>query len=272
MTWIWLTIGCGVLNGFWTAGIKEKVQTSDALSFTAAMRWGVGLLLLPLAFLTWQPVPPVWWLFTALSGSFECLSLWMLVRGSRRDYYATYALANTSIAFVALFSPFLLGETITQQVVWGTVLATVGSLWMYYRGHWSWWGLGASFFGAFCPISSKVVIGQGSAVAHASLSFLIGTVFLQLLQTRNKALMVSAVSRRIWDVKWLIVVSAMATICYFSAVQMAPITRVSPLVRVNMIVGFLLSYYWLKERKDWRGRAIGGIILMAGVLLVAWKK
>ncbi len=268
MTWLWLTLGSGLFNGLWTASIKTKVQDSDAMSFTSALRWGVGLGLLPWALWTWIPVGPSWWLFTALAGFFECVSLWTMTRGSRYDYYATYALSNTSPAFMALLAPLFLGEVLSINLWLGTALVTAGAIWMYYRGHWSWWGLATAMIGSFSAVCTKLVIGQGSAISHASLSFLMGVLLLHLAQPKNQSLNPARVWRRMVEVKLLILLSALATLCYFTAVRMAPLTRVSPFVRVNLVVGFLLSYYVLKERRDWKGRVIGALILLSGLVLI----
>ncbi len=271
MSWLALALASGLFNGLWTSGIKSKVQTSDALSFTAALRWGVGLLLLPVVFLTWRPVSPSWWAFTALAGFLECVSLWTMARGARHDYYATYALSNTSPAFMALLAAPLLGETLGVPLWAGTGLVTTGAVWMHYRGHWSWWGLATAVLGAVSGVATKHVIGQGSAIAHASLSFLMGTVALHLLQQRNPAMKFAFVLKRVAEVRWLILLSALATVCYFTAVQIAPLTLVSPYVRVNLVVGFLLSHYVLRETRDWQGRAVGAVILLAGLVVILWE-
>lgn len=77
--------------------------------------------------------------------------------------------------------------------------------------------------------------------------------------------------RRSLEIRWLILLSALATICYFSAVRMAPLTQVSPFVRVNLLVGFILSHYLLKERRDWQGRLVGAIILLGGLVVILVK-
>jgi drug/metabolite transporter (DMT)-like permease len=271
MTWLGLALASGLFNGLWTSGIKSKVQKSDALSFTSALRWGVGLLLLPAALLTWRSVPPAWWLLTAVSGILECVSLWTMARGARHDYYATYALSNTTPAFMAVLAPFLLGESMTTGLWSGTILVSAGALWMHYRGHWSWWGMATALLGAGAGVATKSVIGQGSAIAHASLSFLMGALFLHLLRRGNRAMRASHILTRAVEVRWLILLSALATLCYFTAVSLAPLTRVSPFVRVNLLVGFVLSHWVLKERRDWQGRAVGAFILLSGLLVILWR-
>jgi uncharacterized membrane protein len=64
--------------------------------------------------------------------------------------------------------------------------------------------------------------------------------------------------------------SSIATITYFTSLNMAPMTKVAPLMRFNLLFGFLLSYFMLKEVKDWKGKLIGGgLVLLGGVLVYA---
>ncbi len=46
----------------------------------------------------------------------------------------------------------------------------------------------------------------------------------------------------------------------------------SPLVRINMVVAFLLSVFHLKERHDWKGRGVGALFILLGILLVIWER
>jgi transporter family protein len=271
MDWILLTLSCGVFNALWTAQIKGKIQGEGAMPFTTAMRWGVGGALLPLAWVTWRPVRPEWWLFTVLAGSFECASLWTMSRGVRSDYYATFAISNVSPLFVALVAPFVLGEEIGWMLGAGTALVVLGALWMHFRGHWSRWGLASALFTSLTAMSSKVVIGQGSAIAHASLAFSLGALVFQLIGYRHPGMSMRNVSKQILLSRYLVLLSALATITYYIALQIAPVTKVSPLVRVNLIIAFLLSYYNLRERQDWQGRAFGALLLLSGLILVLWK-
>jgi len=266
--WIWLTLGSGVFNALWTSRIKSRVQVEGALPFTVGMRWGVALCLVPLALATWQPVPLRWWVFTGLAGLLECVSLWAATRGMRRDYYSTYALANVTPFFVGLTAPFLLGETMTHSLWTGTLLVVAGALWLYYRGHWSWWGLLSAFIGTFSGLCTKEVIALGSFTAHACLSFGLGALVLTPLVFQGGGNGWRKISRNLMGNWSLILLSATATICFYWAIQLAPLSHVSPVVRVNLVVGFLLSYYHLGETKGWKSRAFGAVLLLGGIVLV----
>lgn len=266
--WIWLTLTAGVFNALWTSRVKSRVQTEGALVFTASMRWGVALCLLPVAIYTWEPVPSGWWILSALAGALECLSLWAVARGMRRDYYSTYALSNTSPFFVGFTAPFLLGEVMTPTLGAGILLVVAGALWLYYRGHWSWWGILGAVIGTFSGLASKQVIGLGSATAHSCAAFGLGALLMSTWLLKEPRKGIGTLARNLLRNKDLILLSAIATFCFYAALQLAPLSKVSPLIRVNLVVGFLLSYFHLGETDHWRARGFGGLLILAGIVLV----
>src|ERR1700690_4458322 len=99
MFWAWLTLTSGVLNALWSSQIKSRVQKEGALTFTISMRWGVALSLLPFALYAFKPLSLQWWIYSTLSGTLECGSLWALTKGARKDFYSTYALSNITPLF-----------------------------------------------------------------------------------------------------------------------------------------------------------------------------
>lgn len=271
--WALYALGSGVLNALWTARIKAKVQREGTLAFTASIRWGVVLLLAPWALLHWQPVSARWWFFTLASGIFESLSVWTLANGARRDYYSSYALSNITPLFILFAASLFLGETVTPGLGAGVGLVVGGILWLYYRGHWSWWGLASAVIGTFSSLFSKAVIGQADPIAHACLSFLMGAVFCTSVSRWGKdgGGGLKRIAWNAWTHRYLALGSALATWCFYMALFLAPLNRMSPLVRINIVVGFLLSVFHLKENRDWKGRGFGAILLLLGLVLVLWK-
>ena len=267
--WALYALGSGVFNALWTARIKLKVQKEGAMPFTASVRWGVVLLLLPLAVLHWKPVSLQWWLFTLASGIFESLSIWTLTKGARKDYYSSYALSNITPLFLFFAAHFFLGEAITLQLGLGVGLVVAGILWLYYRGHWSWWGFLTAVIGTFCSLFSKKVIGQADPITHACISFTMGALFCTALSLRKKTVKeLFRIMGNVWNHRYLAIGSALATWFFYMAMFLAPLSRMSPLVRINLVVGFLLSYFHLKESQDWKGRGFGAILLLLGLILV----
>lgn len=271
--WVFYALGSGIVNALWTSQIKGKVQQEGALPFTASIRWGVVLLLAPLAIWKWTHVSAQWLIFTAISGVFESLGIWTLAKGARKDYYSSYALSNLTPVFVFLMGFQFLGEKVDAVLATGVVSVVAGALWLYYRGHWSWWGFAASVIGAFSSFFSKYVIGQADPIAHACLSFLIGALFCTLFSLGEKpGRTLTRIAENVWNHRYLALGSAIATYCFYLALFLAPLSRMSPLIRINMVVAFLLSYFHLKERHDWKGRGLGAVLILLGILLVIWER
>ena len=271
MTWAWLTIASGVLNAIWSSQIKSRVQKEGALTFAASIRWGVGLSLLPFSILELKHYSAQWWVFSSLAGTFECVSLWAISRGVRKDYYSTYALSNTVPLFSTFWAAIFLKETIGPALGMGVVLVVVGTLWLYYRGHWSWWGLAAAFIGSFSGLFSKWAMPESGFLPHACFAFLIGAMVITVGGLKGGSTSGKAVIRNIWINRTLILFSSASTVVYYWALEIAPLSRVSPLVRVNLVVGFFLSYFLLGEKQGWKSRGFGAALLLCGLILVLWK-
>jgi uncharacterized membrane protein len=271
--WVFYSLSSGIFNALWTSQIKGKVQKEGALPFTASIRWGVVVLLAPIALLKWSPVSIQWWACTVFSGILESLGIWALARGAKKDYYSSYALSNLTPVFVFLLGYRFLNEKVDLTLGIGVALVVVGALWLYYRGHWSWWGFSASVIGAFSSLSSKWVIGQADPIQHACMSFLVGAVFCTVLSLgSHPGKRISRIRANIWAHRYLTLGSALATYCFYLALFLAPLSRMSPLIRINMVVAFLLSVFHLKERHDWRGRGLGALFILLGILLVIWER
>jgi len=271
MTWAWLTIGSGVLNALWSSQIKSRVQKEGALTFALSMRWGVALGLLPFALFTLKAFSLRWWCLSSVGGSLECLSVWAMTRGARKDYYSTYALSNVTPLFTSFWAVLFLNEIIGTALGFGILLVVAGALWLYYRGHWSWWGFSAAFIGSVSGLISKIALPESGFLAFSSLSFLLGALALTLVGLKQKRTSAEAVSKNIWANRNLIVFSAVSTVIFYAALEMAPLSRVSALVRINLVVGFLLSYFHLGEKHAWKARSFGAVLILIGLCLVLWK-
>ena len=271
MTWAWLTLASALLNALWSSQIKSRVQKEGALTFALSMRWGVALGLLPFAFFALKPFSPRWWLLSGVGGSLECLSVWVMTKGIRKDYYSTYALSNTTPLFSAFWAVLFLKETIGPVLGMGVFLVVSGALWLYYRGHWSWWGLTAAFIGSVSGLLSKMALPESGYLVFSSISFMLGALVLTVVGMNQGHTSVKSVAKNVWVNKGLIVFSAVSTVVFYAALEIAPLSRVSTLVRANLIVGFLLSYFHLGETHGWRARGFGAILLLVGLALVLWK-
>ena len=63
----------------------------------------------------------------------------------------------------------------------------------------------------------------------------------------------------------------MSWLCYFRALQLGEVSRVAPVDKLSVVFAIILSILFLRERftlVQWAGAGL----IVAGVILVAWKK
>ena len=153
----------------------------------------------------------------------------------------------------------------------GVGFVVAGAVWLYWRGQWSWWGLWTAVIGTGSSVASKWVIAESGWAPHACFSFLVGASSLTLAGMFGNHMKPSALGQNLFRNRLLILYSAIATVCFYSALNLAPLNRVSPLVRVNLIVGFALSVWMLRERDRLKSRAFGAFLILLGIVLVVWR-
>ena len=54
------------------------------------------------------------------------------------------------------------------------------------------------------------------------------------------------------------------------ALSLDTATRVTAVVRVNLIFAFVLSYAMLGEKSDWQWKVLGTVLILAGTVAVAF--
>jgi uncharacterized membrane protein len=69
----------------------------------------------------------------------------------------------------------------------------------------------------------------------------------------------SALSKRIF----------LTSLLFYIALKQAPVSKINPLVRANLLFGFFFSYYLLKEKTGWKSKVLGGGFIFGGLILVA---
>jgi uncharacterized membrane protein len=266
-----MAVVAGFFNALWTAQSKAVLQKLNPREFTLIFRLATAFLLFLPACLQFKWIPSwEWWGLVFLAGLFEGLRTWMLARGVKKDYYTTYAFYNLTPFFTVLAAPLLLKEAQGGALVTGGVLIALGAFAFHSVGGWSWTGLGGAVFSTAGVIVSKMALEQGAPLYFAFLSFFIGALVLYPLE----ALGGSPLRRKVMEREWREVLqpalwSFIASVLFYVALTYAPASKINPLVRANLLFGFFLSYYMLKERKDWRFKALGGGLILAGLVLVA---
>lgn len=272
MIWLWMAVACGFFNAWWTALSKRVLEHLTPREFTLTFRALTALLLLPLALVEWTwPLPAAFWGWALVAGVFEGLRTWCLAIGVKKDYYSSYAFYNLSPFFTVLLAPILLKESQTPGLVIGGSLIALGAFLFHRMGKWSWPGFWGAVFSTGGVIASKMALDHSGPLVLAFWSFGVAALLLIPLEAVGGApLRWERIRERFRSVVPVASGSLVATVLFYVALSHAPASRVNPLVRANLLFGFLFSYYLLKERRGWRHNALAGGTILAGLLLVAF--
>jgi drug/metabolite transporter (DMT)-like permease len=274
MIWIAMAVAAGFFNAFWTALSKKILEHQSPREFTFVFRALTCLFLLPFALFQWTwPMSMKWWLLTAFAGILEGSRIWLLTLGVKQDYYATYAFYNLSPFFTVALAPLLLTtEHWSLTLVGGGLFITLGAFLFHRLGRWSWPGLLGAFFSTLAAILSKSLLLNTPPLFFAFWSFGIGALILiplEKLDRKDSKLRFSSMKKHWVKILPVAFWSLIATILFYTALEHESVSKVNPLVRANLLFGFLFSYFLLKEKKDWIHKIIGGGLILAGLLLVA---
>jgi len=196
----------------------------------------------------------------------------VVFEGFREDYYSTYALRNASPLFTWVLAVIFLQEPINGWVITATLGVVAGSLFFYRSRSFSRHGLvGAALVGAN-TIFHKTGIGVSSPYIYPLFSYLfsVGTLGIySLLHPREKERLTMTIEE--WrSILPISVLAFLAAVFGFLAISLAPVTWIAPVARVRLFFGFLLSYFYLKERERWSDKLIGGMLILTSAALIAF--
>ena len=135
---------------------------------------------------------------------------------------------------------------------------------------WLWFALGAAIFAAATTLLGKIGVGEmNSNLATFIRVIVMLVVTAGLITARNEWQGLGSVSTR---TLLIVIASGLATglswLCYFRALQLAPASRVAPLDKLSVALVIIVSIAFLGEPLTWQ-TAVGGTLIVAGVLLVA---
>lgn len=270
---MWAVLVCisAFFNSLWTALSQARLRQISAISFAIVFRALTALFLLPLFVYGFElPSHPIFWAATVASGLREATQVVLLSVGVRRDYYATYSMYNTAPIFLVLLAPAVLPERLSLGLLVGAALIVTGGLTFYRVGGFSIHGLLCALFSAVGTILNKIALSFSTWLFFPFVLFVIASVSLLPWGLRRRR---RGDLRETWRHPGLLVLlaffSCIATIAYYSALQVAPATRVGPLWRINLLFAFVISYFLLRERSDWQHRLIGGTLILAGCVVVS---
>lgn len=269
--WIILTITAAFFNALWTALSKNKLGKISPYQFTLIFRGLTAVWLLPIFLYCFKtPANNIFWLLVLGAGILEMIGIYAQAAGISKDYYSTFSLSNTSPLFTLIIAPQVLPEKINLLLLFGVVFVVSGGFIFYQLQHKLYiYGLIRALTLAVSTVMAKIAIGYSSALTYPFLAFSIGSILMfglnpwqqQPINRKNTSALITGLAP-------LAIISAVATACYYLALEQAAITKVNPLIRVNLIFGFLLSYLLLKERLDLKRKIIASLLILLGAILI----
>lgn len=270
--WIILTILAAFFNALWTALSKHQLGELSPYQFTLMFRAITALLLLPPFLLDFKiSTSPVFWLAILAAGALEVIGIHSQASGIKKDFYSTYSLSNTAPLFTLLIAPALLPEKINLLLFIGAISMVIGGIIFYQiNPHISIHGIIRAVTAALGGVLAKIAIGYSSGLSYPFITFTIGIWLMVLINPLREEPMdwnlFRPFTRKLLP---LAIYSALATLFYYLAVEMAPITKVNPLVRINLLFGFILSYYLLREQEHLKRKVFASILIAAGAVLIS---
>jgi len=135
---------------------------------------------------------------------------------------------------------------------------------------WLFWALLSAVFAAATAILAKV----GVAGIDPNYATAIRTTVVVLFTWLIFFLLKQPDSYHVPSVKtWLfLALSGLATglswLCYFRALELGPASRVAPIDKLSVALVIVFATIFLGEKLTW-GKAIGGLLIVAGAIFVA---
>jgi transporter family protein len=135
---------------------------------------------------------------------------------------------------------------------------------------WRLFALGSAFFAALTAVFAKLGVTEiNSNLATVYRTLIILALSALLVSARHEWQLPGAVSAK--GVVYL-TLSGCATgiswLCYFRAVQMAPVSRVAPIDKLSVVLVVIFAALVLGERLTWKV-GIGAAFITVGVILTA---
>lgn len=270
--WILLTILASFFNALWTALSKRQLGELSPYQFTLMFRAITALLLLPPFLCDFRiSTSPVFWLSVLGAGLLEVIGIYSQSSGIKNDFYSTYSIANTSPLFTLLIAPMVLPEKINFLLFLGATSMVIGGIIFYkINPKITIPGVMRALTAAVSGILAKIAISYSSGLSYPFITFTIGIWFMVLVSPFRQEpfdwVLFRPFTKKLLP---LAIYSALATLFYYLAIELAPITRVNPLVRTNLLFGFILSHYLLKERQDIKRKIFASGLIIIGAVLIS---
>lgn len=270
--WIILIILAASFNALWSSLSKRQLGKLSPFQFTLMFRALTALLLLPVFLYDFKlSTNPIFWMAVLGAGALEVMGIYCQSVGVKKDFYSTYSMSNTAPLFTLFIAPLILPEKINLTLVIGAISMVIGGV-VFYRLYpkLSVYGLVRAISLSVSGILAKIAIGYSSGLTYPFITFTIAVWLMVLVSPFRQGHinwnLFKPFTKNLFP---LALFSMVATICYYVAVQIAPITKVNPLMRTNLIFGFILSYFLLKERENLKRKIFASTLIVMGGILIA---
>ena len=270
--WIALATGAAFGNALWTSLSKPVVQHIPPLRMMMLFRlMQVGVFLIPMLFLREFPAAPIFWLTIAAIGTLHAARWVIILHGVKRDYFSSYGMYNTAPLFTIVLAPAMLPERFGLTVWVGVLFIIAGGLLFYRTSRLSLYGLAGAVLTAFINILSKRALGYVSPIAF--LFFMQGSAALVLViayvLTGRREAIPPRWGEELRRIAPLALIAVFAGICFMEALALDSATRVTAIVRTNLLFGLIFSYVLLREKSDWQWKLAGTVLILGGTVAVA---
>ena len=139
--------------------------------------------------------------------------------------------------------------------------------------NWFYWALLSAFFAGVTAVLAKVgVAGIDSNLATAVRTCVILVIVWAIAFVAGKPSEMADFSGRTWLFLSLSgVATGLSWLCYFRALQLGEASRVAPVDKLGVVFVILLAAVFLKEKITLQ-HLLGGGLMVAGAMVLAWKK
>lgn len=139
--------------------------------------------------------------------------------------------------------------------------------------NWLYWSLLSALFAGLTAILAKVgVAGVDSNLATAIRTSVILVFAWSIAFVTAKPSELASLSARTW---LFLALSGIATglswLCYFRALQLGQASQVAPIDKLSVVFVLIFAALFLREPLTSRS-AIGGLLIVAGAIVLAWKR
>ncbi len=139
--------------------------------------------------------------------------------------------------------------------------------------NWFTWSLLSALFAGITAVLAKAGVSEvNSHLATAVRTSVVLFFTWGIAFAASKPAEVFQFSKRTW---LFLTLSGIATglswICYFRALQVGDVAKVAPIDKLSVVFAIIFAAIFLREKLSWQ-HAIGGSLIVAGALVLAWKK